>query len=99
MKIKEITEKEIEGALYDKDVALGYLDEILETSPELLPMALGKISKQVGMSRLSEITGLGRGTLDKAMNKNANPTYKTLLAIVSAMGINLKLVKSIKQNT
>jgi DNA-binding phage protein len=37
-------------------------------------------------------------TLDKAMNKNANPIHKTLLAILNAMGIHLKFTKSISQN-
>ena len=45
-----------------------------------------------GMSRIAEATGLGRESLYKALSQEGNPEFATVLKVVHALGLKLKVV-------
>lgn len=49
--------------------------------------ALGVVARAHGMSELAEETGLAREQLYTSLSEGGNPTLKTFLAIVHALGL------------
>ncbi|HEY0149962.1 MAG TPA: addiction module antidote protein [Allosphingosinicella sp.] len=52
--------------------------------------AIGIIARARGMSELSRLTGMSRGTLYKALDEKSNPTLETVLAVLRALNIELQ---------
>jgi probable addiction module antidote protein len=77
-----------ESYFYDKELAIAFLTEVAKKNPEQLPGALGKVAKVIGVTKLSKMAGLPVATLNNVFKKS-NPTYRTLLKIMNAMGIGL----------
>jgi len=74
-----------------QDIAL-YLDACLEEAgddPAFIAKALGNIARARGMSQLARDTGLGRESLYKALSGEGNPSFATILKVMSALGIKL----------
>ncbi len=75
----------------EKDV-IAYLDAALEDGdPAIVAAVLGDIARSKGMAIVAEKTGLGRESLYKALSKSGNPKLDTLLKIVHALGLKLKV--------
>lgn len=51
--------------------------------------ALGDIARARGMTQLARDTGLGRESLYKALSGEGNPSFDTILKVMSALGIKL----------
>ena len=67
------------------------LSEALETGHRgVILGALNAIARTRGMTALSKETGVGRQALYAALSEDGNPTLETLLAIVNALGIQLR---------
>ena len=60
----------------------------------LSPKTLGTIARAKGMTRLANETGLGRESLYKALSGEGNPSFATILKVISALGIKLHAEKS-----
>ncbi len=75
----------------EEDVA-NYLDAIFEDGdPALIAHGLGVIARSKGMAKIAKKTGLGRESLYKALSKDGNPGFMTVLKVVNALGYKLKL--------
>jgi probable addiction module antidote protein len=75
----------------EKDV-VAYLDAAFEDGdPALVAAVLGDIARSRGMAKIAKKTGLGRESLYKALSKNGNPEFLTVLKVVQALGLKLKL--------
>jgi len=73
----------------DEDMA-AYLEAALEESdPALIAAALGDIARAKGMSDIARETGLGRESLYKALSRDGNPEFSTVLKVVKALGLRL----------
>lgn len=75
----------------EEDMAL-YLEACLEEAgddPAFIAKALGTIARAKGMTQLARETGLGRESLYKALSGEGNPSFATILKVVSALGIKL----------
>lgn len=69
-----------------------YIDKAVETgNPAFICDALGVVARAKGMSDLAKTTGLSRETLYRTLSSKGNPNLKTLLAIISALGVSLTL--------
>jgi probable addiction module antidote protein len=74
----------------DKAIAL-FMTEALETQDAAyIAHALGVVARAKGMSQIAAQTGLSREQLYRSFSENGNPTLKTTLAVMKAMGIHLK---------
>jgi probable addiction module antidote protein len=70
-----------------EDVA-AYISVWLEDgSPDEIRRALDTVARSRGISELSRRTGISRAGLYKALGEDGNPSFETMRAILSAMGL------------
>ena len=75
----------------DDDIA-GYLEAVLEEGdPALVAHALGIIARAKGMAKIARAAGLGRESLYKSLSHNGNPELATVLKVIHALGLKLKV--------
>ena len=51
--------------------------------------AMGVVARAKGMTELSKETGLAREQLYKSFSEHGNPTLKTMLVVMRALGVDL----------
>jgi probable addiction module antidote protein len=75
----------------DRDIA-DYLEAVFEDGdPALIAHALGIIARAKGMTQIAQAAGLGRESLYKALSPGGNPEFATVLRVVRALGLRLKV--------
>jgi probable addiction module antidote protein len=75
----------------DEDIA-HYLEAVLEDGdPALVTAALGDIARAKGLARIAREAGLGRESLYKALSADGNPEFATVLKVIHALGLKLKV--------
>ena len=75
----------------DDDIA-AYLDAALEDGdPALIVAVLGDIARARGMTQLAREAGLGRDSLYKALSATGNPEFATVMKVVRALGLQLRV--------
>src|SRR3981189_388225 len=75
----------------DQDIA-HYLDAVFDDGdPALIAAALGDVARAKGMSQVAQDAGLGRESLYKALSPEGNPEFGTVLKVVRALGLKLKV--------
>lgn len=75
----------------DEDM-VDYLQACLDEAGDdaaFIAKALGVIARAKGMTQLARDTGLGRESLYKALSGEGNPSFATILKVMSALGIKL----------
>ncbi len=75
----------------EEDMAL-YLEACFEEDPgdgSLVRAALGDIARAHGMAQLARDTGLSREGLYKALSKDGNPEFSTVVKVIHALGMRL----------
>lgn len=85
--------------LKDHDFAAAYLNEAMEESLKgdaeskyLFLLALKNVAEaQGGLGKLAKKAKVGRESLYKTLSEKGNPTWQTLLTVLTALGVNLKL--------
>jgi probable addiction module antidote protein len=74
-----------------EDVA-NYLEAVFEEGdPALVAAALGDVARSKGMTKIAKATGLGRESLYKALSREGNPELATVLKVMHALGLKLKV--------
>ena len=53
--------------------------------------AIGVAARAKGMADIAQKTGLSREQLYRSFSEKGNPTLKTILAVIQAMGLNISL--------
>lgn len=75
----------------DKDIA-HYLEAVFEDGdPSLVAAALGDVARAKGMARIAQAAGLGRESLYKALSRDGNPEFATVLKVMHALGLKLRI--------
>jgi probable addiction module antidote protein len=78
--------------LKTKEDIADYLEAVLEIGdPVLLTHSLGIIARSKGMGQIAKATGLGRESLYKALSKEGNPEFATVMKVIQALGLKLKV--------
>jgi probable addiction module antidote protein len=78
--------------LEDEEMINEYLNIVLsEGDSNDIQVALGHVAKAIGMSKIAEQTGMSRPSLYKALAENAKPQFDTILKVLRAIGVNLKM--------
>ncbi|WP_298165209.1 addiction module antidote protein [Novosphingobium sp.] len=73
---------------------LFYLEAAMEgNDPKHIASALGDVARSKGMTEIARKTGLGRQALYSALSESGNPTLETLVAVLSALGLELTIQK------
>ncbi len=71
-----------------------YLEAAIEEADgdaALIARALGDIARSTGMSQVACDAGLSRESLYKALSGDRNPSLDTVLRVVSALGMKLRV--------
>ncbi len=69
-----------------------YLEAVFEDGdPALIAHALGIVARAKGMTKIARATGLGRESLYKALSPGGNPELATVLKVMHALGLKLKV--------
>lgn len=76
--------------LTDVETAAAYLEAALAESnhePSVVAAALGTIARSGNMSELARRTGMSREGLYKALSEDGNPSFATIMAVSTALGL------------
>lgn len=77
--------------LNDEDIAI-FMADVLETGDSAyIAKALGVVARAKGMSDIARQTGLSREQLYRSFSEKGNPTLKTTLAVLHALGLALTI--------
>ena len=80
------------NALVDDEEIAVFIADALETGASTdIAKALGVVARAKGMSNISQQTGLSREQLYRSFSDKGNPTLKTTLAVMKALGFGLTL--------
>jgi probable addiction module antidote protein len=74
-----------------EDIA-DYLEAVFEDGdPTLVAHALGVVARSKGMTKIARAAGVGRESLYKALSPEGNPELATVLKVMRALGLKLKV--------
>jgi probable addiction module antidote protein len=77
-------------ALTSEEAIAGFMDEAFKTEDVgYIAHALGVVAKAKGMTQIANETGLSREQLYRSFSRTGNPTLKSTLAVMKALGIAL----------
>jgi probable addiction module antidote protein len=77
-------------ALVDDEEMAVFMADAFETGDAgYIAHALGIVARSKGMTQIARDTGLSREQLYRSFSESGNPTLKTTLAVMKAMGIDL----------
>ncbi|MBP9726733.1 MAG: putative addiction module antidote protein [Gammaproteobacteria bacterium] len=76
--------------LTDEDAITAFMNSALETSDAAyIAKALGVVARAKSMHNIAQKTDLSREQLYRSLSEQGNPTLKTLLAVLNALGLDL----------
>lgn len=74
-----------------EDIA-AYLEAAFEDGDAaLITHALGVVARAEGMSEVAKATGLTRASLYKALSADGHPEFATVLKVVQALGLKMRV--------
>jgi probable addiction module antidote protein len=78
-----------EGLTSDETIA-AFMEEAFRTEDVgYIAHAIGVVARAKGMTQIAHETGLSREQLYRSFSENGNPTLKTTIAVMRALGITL----------
>jgi putative addiction module killer protein/probable addiction module antidote protein len=83
---------DVVGQLRTPEEMAAYLDAWFEEAPDDaagIARALGDIARARGMTQVARDAGLSRESLYKALSKDGNPSFATILKVARAVGVRL----------
>lgn len=79
------------GELRDPRMAAHYLNAALEDSDEMFLKALRNVAEARQMAKVAKGAGVSRESIYRMLSGTGNPTYSSLLGILSALGLSLSV--------
>jgi probable addiction module antidote protein len=78
------------AALESEEAIAVFMADAFETGDSAyIAKALGVVARAKGMSQIAKDTGLSREQLYRSFSSRGNPTLKTTLAVMRALGLEL----------
>jgi probable addiction module antidote protein len=78
------------AALESEEAIAVFLADALQTGDSVhIAKAMGVVARAKGMTELARETGLSREQLYRSFSEQGNPTLKTMLAVMHALGVDL----------
>ena len=72
-----------------EDIAIFMAEAFHTEDVAYIAHALGVVARAKGMAQIADQTGLSREQLYRSFSQNVDPTLKTTLAVMKALGIKL----------
>jgi len=92
MRMNKLTPYDPADALVDDEQIALFMADALETGDAAyIAKALGVVARAKGMSDIALQTGLSREQLYRSFSDKGNPTLKTTLAVMKALGLGLTI--------
>lgn len=86
----KLTDYDPAAALVDDDEIAALMADAFETGDAaFIAKALGVVARAKGMTEIARKTGLSREQLYRSFSEQGNPTLKTTLAVMRALGVEL----------
>lgn len=80
--------------LEDVSDVVAYLEAAFEDGdPHVIVGALGDAARSKGMTKVAAQSGRGRESLYKALSRDGNPGFATVLSVIQALGLRLQIVR------
>ena len=73
----------------DEAIATFMAEAFQTNDPAYISHALGVVARAKGMTQIANQTGLSREQLYRSFSAQGNPTLKTTMAVMNALGIQL----------
>ncbi len=73
----------------DNEIAFFMSDALATGDAAFIAKALGVVARAKGMAEIASKTGLSREQLYRSFSEEGNPTLKSTLAVMKALGIEL----------
>jgi len=87
---EKLTDYDPAHALVDDNEIAAFLADALETGDAaFIAKSLGIVARAKGMAEIAHQTGLSREQLYRSFSADGNPTLKTTLAVMKALGVDL----------
>jgi len=87
---KKLTPYDPAEDLISADAVAVFMEEAFKTEDVgYIALALGVVARARGMTQIAKETGLSREQLYRSFSGNGNPTLKTTIAVMKALGIEL----------
>ena len=87
---KTLTKFDAAATLRDSEAIAEYMAVAFETQDaSYVSHALGVVARAKGMSEISRASGLSREHLYRSFSEDGNPTLKSILAVMDALGVQL----------
>lgn len=88
--IKRLTDYDPAEDLGSEEAIAAFMAEAFLThDAAYISHALGVVARAKGMAQIADQTGLSREQLYRSFSANGNPTLRTTLAVMKALGIEL----------
>ncbi len=78
-----------EALTSDEAIAVFMAEAFASEDAGYIAHALGVVARAKGMAQIAKETGLSREQLYRSFSENGNPTLKTTIAVMKALGIEL----------
>jgi probable addiction module antidote protein len=77
--------------LQSEEEITAYLGDVFSTNDtRLIIAAIGDVARARGMTKVAEDTECGRESLYKSLSLSGNPSFETIIKVMSALGYALK---------
>ena len=77
--------------LETEEQIIAYLDDIFQSGdPGLIVTAIGDVARARGMSKIADGTNRGRESLYKSLSQGGNPSFETIIKVLSSLGFRLQ---------
>ena len=87
---KSLLKFDAAATLRSPEAIAEYMAAALETQDAgYISHALGTVARAKGMSEIARASGLSREYLYRSFSEQGNPTLKSLLAVMNALGVHL----------
>ena len=87
---KTLSKFDAAATLRDSEAIAEYMAAAFETQdPSYVSHALGVVARAKGMSEIARVSGLSREHLYRSFSEEGNPTLKSILAVMEALGVQL----------
>ncbi len=85
----------VEDALKTPEERAAYIEAAIEENdPEFLSIAIGDVARAEGMSKVARKARVGRENLYRAFAPGGNPTMTTVLRVLDALGLTIRIAPS-----
>jgi len=77
--------------LETEEQVAAYLEDIFKSGdPDLIITAIGDVARARGMSKIADDTNRGRESLYKSLSQGGNPSFETVMKVLSSLGFSLR---------